>query len=119
MSKARLQNAWTDPRTGRDYQSPILGEMHRAVANLDQIGLVDSETMRRFDRACLTPIEEMSAADIKALREKSGVSQAVFAVHLNASPKTVEAWERGSKKPSGPTLKLLTLAREKGLEYVR
>lgn len=55
---------------------------------------------------------------IKALREQAHVSQAVFAAVLNTSVSTVQKWEVGDKKPSGPSLKLLNLIDRKGLEAV-
>jgi len=36
------------------------------------------------------------------------MSQAVFAAVLNTSVSTVQKWEIGEKRPSGPSLKLLT-----------
>ena len=35
-------------------------------------------------------------------------------VHFNSS--TVQKWEQGQKKPNGPSLKLLNLVAERGLE---
>jgi len=46
------------------------------------------------------------------------LSQAVFATVLNTSVSTVQKWEVGDKKPSGPSLKLLNLIERKGLEAV-
>jgi putative transcriptional regulator len=48
------------------------------------------------------------------LRER--LSQAVFALVLNTSTSTVQKWETGEKKPSGPSLKLLSILKNKGLE---
>jgi putative transcriptional regulator len=33
-------------------------------------------------------------------------------------PKLVSEWERGAKRPSGPSLKLLSLVKTKGLEAI-
>ena len=74
--------------------------------------------MRDFDAFCLTKVEPMSGDDIQALREKEGVSQAVLACHLNVSTKLVSDWERDVKRPSGPSLKLLSLIKAKGLETI-
>jgi putative transcriptional regulator len=60
----------------------------------------------------------MPPPKIKSLRDDAGVSQAVFAAVLNASVSTVQKWETGEKKPSGPSLKLLNLIERKGLEAV-
>jgi len=60
----------------------------------------------------------MTPENIKALREQAHVSQAVFAAVLNTSVSTVQKWEVGDKKPSGPSLKLLNLVERKGLEAI-
>jgi putative transcriptional regulator len=60
----------------------------------------------------------MPPKKIKSLREKSHVRQAVFAAVLNTSVSTVQKWEVGDKRPSGPSLKLLNLIERKGLESV-
>ena len=52
------------------------------------------------------------------LFRSEGVSQAVFASFLNVKTKLVSEWERGEKKPSGPSLKLLSLVKSKGLESI-
>lgn len=53
----------------------------------------------------------------KSLREKTHLSQAVFAAVLNTSVSSVQKCEIGDKKPSGPSLKLLNLIERKGLKY--
>jgi putative transcriptional regulator len=77
---------------------------------------MSTTTMREFDAACLPPVKSMSAAQIKRLRTRNKASQAVFAAYLNTSPSTVQKWEQGLKKPNGPSLKLLNIVQEKGLE---
>ncbi|MGE3703381.1 MAG: helix-turn-helix domain-containing protein [Hyphomicrobiaceae bacterium] len=81
-------------------------------------GVMDKQTMRRFDEACLTPVRALSPADIRALREREGASQAVFARYLNVTPGLVSQWERGEKHPQGASLKLLSLVQRHGLETV-
>ena len=56
--------------------------------------------------------------EIVELRKKAGVSQAVFASYLNVSTGLISQWERGEKQPRGPSLKLLTLVRKKGLDVI-
>ena len=57
------------------------------------------------------PPKAMSPKDIARIREKFNCSQAVFAMMLNISPKTVQAWEQGSRAPGDAALKLLTIAK--------
>ena len=47
-------------------------------------------TMREFDENCLAVPPEISAADIKRIREQAHVSQPVFARYLNTSESTVQ-----------------------------
>ena len=54
----------------------------------------------------------MSPQDIARIRERLNCSQAVFAMMLNISPKTVQAWEQGSREPGDAALKLLTIAKK-------
>jgi putative transcriptional regulator len=77
---------------------------------------MDASTMREFDALCLPPVKEFSATQIRRLRTQNKASQAVFAAYLNTSPSTVQKWEQGKKKPNGPSLKLLNLIEQKGLE---
>lgn len=98
--------------------SPILHGVHETVAGLHRIGLVDKATMRDFDALCLTPVEPMSPEEIRALREREQVSQPVFAHYLNVRKDAVSKWERGEKRPDGPSLKLLNLVRAKGLQAI-
>ena len=63
-------------------------------------------------------IKELTPNQIKKLRLKEHVSQAVFAQYLNTSLSTVKQWEQGGKHPRGTSLKLLNLIATKGLAIV-
>ena len=56
------------------------------------------------------PPKPRSSANIVRLRQRLNCSQAIFARLLNVSPKTVQAWEQGTRKPSDAALKLLAVA---------
>ncbi len=96
----------------------ILDTVHDTANGLHKAGVMDTKTMREFDALCLTPVKNLSAAQIKRLRMRNKASQAVFAAYLNTSPSTVQKWEQGQKKPNGPSLKLLNLVQQKGLEVL-
>ncbi|HEX6042275.1 helix-turn-helix domain-containing protein [Longimicrobium sp.] len=83
-----------------DFQE-LLGAVQEAVEHYEG---------RRHDlRTTVLPAvpQPMSAAAIRALRDRIGASQAVFAMALNVSTKTVQAWESGARVPDGGNLKLL------------
>ena len=94
----------------------ILDAVHDTAKGLHKAGVMDTKTMREFDALCLTPVKNLSAVQIKRLRTRNKASQAVFAAYLNTSPSTVQKWEQGQKKPNGPSLKLLNLVQQKGLD---
>ncbi len=98
--------------------SRILAEMHETARGLHTAGLIDKRRMHEFNALCHLDVEEMPPEKIKTLRETVHVSQAVFAAVLNTSVSTVQKWEIGEKKPSGPSAKLLTLIDRKGLDAV-
>lgn len=98
--------------------SDILASVHEIVAGLHKAGVVDKATMREFDALCLTPVEPFTPEEIRALREREQVSQPVFAHYLNVRKDAVSKWERGEKKPDGPSLKLLNLVKAKGLQAI-
>lgn len=45
--------------------------------------------------------------DVRAIRGAAGMTQAQFAETYEFSIRTVQEWERGAKKPSGPARTLL------------
>lgn len=99
-------------------EKSILKVVHGAVKGLYDAGIVESITMHEFDSLCLAPVKQFSANEIKMLRLKSHVSQAVFALYLNTSSSTIKQWEQGNKHPRGTSLKLLNLVANKGLSIL-
>ena len=94
----------------------ILDTVHKTARGLHKAGVMDAKTMREFDALCLPPVKRYTATQIKRIRNRNRASQAVFAAYLNTSPSTVQKWEQGQKKPNGPSLKLLNIVDQKGLE---
>ncbi len=104
--------------TKRKYRSEIAAAMHETAQGMHRVGIIDKKTMREFDIRCLTKVDELTPAEILAIREREGVSQAVFATALNITTNYVSQMERGAKKPRGATLKLLSLVKHKGLDAI-
>jgi putative transcriptional regulator len=102
----------------KKYRSEALASIHETMEALHEIGAIDKRTMRGFDETCLTPIQDLAPDEIKEIREKEHVSQTVFANYLNVTTSLISKWERGEKKPSGASLKLLSLVKKKGLDAV-
>ena len=102
----------------KEYRSEALAAVHETAFGMTEAGVMAKRTMREFDAMCLTPIEEMSPEEIRALRLRESASQAVFARYLNVTTGLVGQWERGEKRPRGASLKLLTLVAKNGLGAV-
>ncbi len=102
----------------KTYKSDVAGSIHELATALHNVGALDKKTMHRFDESCLTPIHPFTAEEIRALREREDVSQSVFAHYLNVTPDFISKCERGERKPSGGTLKLLLLVERRGLDAI-
>lgn len=102
----------------KNYRSDAFAAIHETMESLHEAKAVNTQTMREFDAACLTPVEELSPEDIRLLRQREHLSQPVFARYLNVSRNLVSDWERGVKKPGGPALRLLTVIQKKGLQAI-
>jgi putative transcriptional regulator len=102
----------------KKYRSEAMASIHETMESLHDIGAVDKQTMREFDDACLTPVQQLSPEEIRALREREHMSQPVFARYLNVSKNLISDWERGTKKPGGPALRLLTVVKKNGIQAI-
>jgi putative transcriptional regulator len=54
----------------------------------------------------------MKPAEIRKIREALHASQAVFAHFLCVSPKAVQSWEQGVRRPHSTALRLLAIAKK-------
>ena len=83
---------------------------------MDQAGY--EKITKRHLAAGEPQLQDLSGDDIRALREKANLSQAVFAHYLNLTTGYVSQLERGAKRPTGPALVLLNVIRRKGIEAI-
>jgi putative transcriptional regulator len=113
----------TKAKTGKKTKtSRLTEELLETTRDMHRSGLLtkaahDKITMRHVGVApAVTDI--LTGKEIKALREKCHVSQAVFATYLNLTADYVSKLERGEKRPKGPALVLLDVIRRKGIEAI-
>ena len=94
--------------------------------DMHRLGIMDDDdyrkiTMRDVNQTEATPRDSyppLTGGDIRGLRERANMSQAVFARCLNLSVGYVSQLERGAKRPRGPALALLDVIRRKGIEAI-
>lgn len=104
--------------TTKTYKSEAMASVHEMMEGLHESGTINKQTMREFDEACLVPAAALRPDEILAIREAEHVSQPVFARYLNVSKNLVSDWERGTKRPGGPALRLLSIVKRKGLTAI-
>jgi putative transcriptional regulator len=78
----------------------------------------DKITMRHLGSMAEPAVEPMTGDDIRQVRERAHLSQAVFARYLKLTVGYVSQLERGTKRPSGPALVLLNVIRRKGIAAI-
>jgi len=101
----------------------LRAEIIEMAGDLNAVGLMgDGDlkkiTMRMLDKDKLAKVEPLTGAEIRRVRERAGLSQAVFAHYLNLTVSYVSQLERGEKHPSGATAKLLDVIRRKGIDAI-
>ena len=65
--------------------------------------------VRVVDIPNIKPVQAFSKEEIKAIRQEANLPQARFAELLGVSPRSVEAWEAGKRKPTGTANRLFQL----------
>jgi putative transcriptional regulator len=103
----------------------LTNELLATARDMHKSGLMtkaarDKITMRHLGAAEITTsgTARISGSEIKAIREKAKLSQAVFARYLSVTPGYVSQLERGDKTPKGPALVLLNVIRRKGIQTI-
>ena len=85
----------------RDAKRDIRAEIRTAMREA-RAGLKSSHHVHHID-----------VSEITSVRARVGLSQEKFAAILGVSPRTLQEWEQGRRKPSGAALSLLTVAKKR------
>ena len=92
------------------------------AADMRKADLLDQATYDKITMrhpGSYTPkVAPISASQIRAIREREKMSQAVFARYLNLTVGYVSQLERGAKRPTGAALALLNVIKRKGIEGI-
>jgi putative transcriptional regulator len=81
--------------------------MAKVVAKRN-VGREILEGLRQLKRGEIGRV--VSVPSVTAIRERTGLSQAQFAVLLGVSVRTLQEWEQGRRAPSGAARTLLMIA---------
>jgi putative transcriptional regulator len=91
--------------------------------DMRKVGLLDPATYEKITLRHLggkgsPKVTPITAAQIRTMRMRAKMSQAVFARCLNLTAGYVSQLERGAKHPTGAALALLNVIKRKGIEAV-
>ena len=103
--------------------SALTKALLETAQDMRKAGLLDAKahdkiTMRHLGGKDAPRVLPVTAQQIRAMRTRANMSQAVFARHLNLTVGYVSQLERGAKRPTGPALALLDVIKRKGIEAI-
>ena len=109
-------------KTAKTKPSRLAKALLETAEGMRTAGILDAKahakiTMRHLGAAA-PAAASITPQQIRAMRERARMSQAVFARHLNLTPGYISQLERGAKRPTGAALALLDVIRRKGIEAV-
>lgn len=80
--------------------SELFGHLKQSLLEAKLIRQHRAEPSRRSD---------VSSIDVKAVRERTKLSQEEFAMAIHVSVKTLQNWEQRRRNPTGPAVALLKI----------
>lgn len=103
--------------------SRLATELMETARGMHKAGLLDWSTydkitMRHLGAAGSPKAAPVTAEQIRRMRQRARMSQAVFAHHLNLTVGYISQLERGAKRPTGAALALLNVIKRKGIEAI-
>lgn len=101
----------------------ITKELLETAKGMHKVGILDDTayekiTKRHLDKEKLLKMQPMTSEEIRQIREREHLSQAVFANYLNLTAGYISQLERGMRRPSGAVLALLNVIRHKGVNAI-
>jgi DNA-binding transcriptional regulator YiaG len=78
----------------------LFDDLVQSLKEVQAIAKGEAQASRRF---------EVAPPDVKAVREKIGLTQGEFARLMRVSVKTLQNWEQRRRNPTGPAAALLKI----------
>ena len=89
-----------------------MGVFNDIKLGLEQAIEYEKDTLKaKKTRLSILPLDTFSSDEIKSIRNKTGLTQVLFAKFMGVSVKTVEAWEAGRNQPDGAARRLLAITK--------
>ena len=90
----------------KGYEEKSFGEVLIDAAN-EMLEHAEGSRKLRMEIVEIEPVPFYAPKSIKALRERLRLPQGLFGSVVGVSDKTIEAWEAGTRKPSGTAMRVL------------
>ena len=81
-------------------EKELFDELVQSLKEAKAIAKGEAKASRRY---------EMTAPDVREVRERLGLSQSEFARLMRVSVKTLQNWEQNRRHPTGPAAALLKI----------
>jgi putative transcriptional regulator len=91
-------------------KAKVFGELRQSLNSALAYEMGESVDLRVTE--VLSRPKSLKPAEIRDIRRRLHASQSRFAHFLNVSPKAVQSWEQGSRKPRSAALRLLSIAKK-------
>jgi len=113
----QLRDDWYSMPSGDEAVSKLTNAALELAEGLHKAGAMDETTWREI-KMLAEELPPCDPDDVRRIRQKAQMSQAVFAKLLGTRTTTVRKWEQGQSKPSGPARRLLDVVDRKGIDVL-
>jgi putative transcriptional regulator len=98
--------------------SKLFNDLLEAVEGMDDYLKGKKVKGLTIKTVSIEPVSVYTASEIKRLRTRLKLSQAVLAGILGVTDKAVQAWEAGTNQPTGPAARMIDMLERKPEEVV-
>ena len=98
--------------------SKLFNDLLKSIEGMDDFLKENKVKGLTVKTVSIEPVAVFTAAEIKQLRTRLNLSQAILAGILGVSHKAVQAWEAGTNQPAGPAARLIDMLERKPEEVV-
>ncbi|MBU2875136.1 helix-turn-helix domain-containing protein [Marinobacter salexigens] len=84
--------------------------MSNETLSAEELGNKLLQSVKEMNAGKVARISRVEPNEVVEARGKTGLTQIEFAEVLHISPRTLQEWEQGRRKPSGPAKALIEIA---------
>lgn len=85
-------------------------KMSNETLSVEELGNKLLQSVKEMKAGKAARVSRVEPNEVAEARSKTGLTQLEFAEVLHISPRTLQEWEQGRRKPSGPAKALIEIA---------